>query len=190
MQRASRLILLLVVAAVALGGCGHKSGPKEPAQAGSVSESANDGRFKDPKHKFAIEYPQPWSERKPTGPDDVVSLKRDDAKGEIAIAVPKLPPHIPGMIPLPSVEKGYVDDVKKRMKNVKELESQPVKIDGAFGRRFVIEGDENGAKKKLAVLAIVKGDTLYIMTAECPESEFEETRGVFEQIARSWKWMD
>jgi hypothetical protein len=181
--------VLLIVAAIAASGCGHKA-PKDPAPASSVSESANDGRFTDQKHKFAIAYTKPWTERKPTGPDDVVSLKRDDLKGEIAIAVPKLPAHIPGMIPLPSVEKGYIDDLKKRMKNVKETETQPVKIAGAFGRRFVIEGDESGGKKKLAVLAIVRGDTLYIMTAECPESEFEDVRGAFEQVARSWKWIE
>jgi hypothetical protein len=31
----------------------------------------------------------------------------------ISLDVPKLPPHIPGLIPIGSVRNGYLDDLKK-----------------------------------------------------------------------------
>src|SRR5688500_15408202 len=136
----------------------------------------NDGRFEDRKNKFAIEYPDGWTERKPTSAEDVVVLKHKDYQGEISIAVPKLPPHIPGIIPLPSVEKGYIDDVKKRLKDVQVTESRPLKIDGQFARRCAMTGVAPEGKQTIAALALVKGDTLYIMSAESPLSEAEDVR--------------
>jgi len=175
------IILMLTV------GCGPKAQQVDQVD---HRDAAKDGKFQDKTHKFAIEYPDGWTERKPTGDEDVVLLKCEGHKGEISVAVPKLPPHIPGLIPLQSVEKGYIDDVKKRMKDVKVTESKPVKIAGAFGRQFALRGVAPDGKRAIAALALLKGDTLYIMSAESPSDEAEDTRQAFEQIARSWKWLE
>ena len=175
---------LAILVLVALVGCGPKAQPLEHR------EIPNDGKFLDQKNKFAVEYPEPWTERKPSAGEDVLLLKRKDFKGEISVAVPKLPPHIPGLIPLQSVEKGYIDDVKKRLKDVLVTESKPVKLSGAFGRQFALTGEGSHGKHSITALALLKGDTLYIISAESPANEAEDTRAAFEQVARSWKWLD
>jgi hypothetical protein len=178
------LRILSLAALVSVIGCAPK------AQQVEHREIPNDGKFQDKKDKFAVEYPEPWTERRPTGGEDVLLLKRKDYKGEISVAVPKLPPHIPGLIPLQSVEKGYIDDVKKRLKDVVVTESKPVKISGAFGRQFALTGVAPDGKRTIAALTLLKGDTLYIMSAESPANEAEDARDAFEQIARSWKWLE
>src|SRR5687768_2920171 len=42
----------------------------------------------------------------------------DAASPSVSLDVPKLPPHIPGLIPLGSVVRGYVNDLKKNHPDV------------------------------------------------------------------------
>ena len=112
----------------------------------------------------------------------------DGGGAELAIAVPHLPAHIPGIIPLPAVEKGYVDDVKKRLTDVKETESNATRVAGATARRFAITGDDSSGERKLLVFAIVKGDHLYIVTGEAPADHFAPASSATQRAADSWKW--
>ena len=181
MNRSRLITVLALFGLAALVGCAPKTVQK--------SAPAGDGKFVDQAHKFSVEFPKPWKQKNNVGKEDVLTIGRDGKKGEIAIAVPKLPFHIPGMIPLEGVEKGYIDNAKKRLKNVKVMESKPVKIAGVNARRFSLEGDAAEGHRKLAVLAIVNGDTVYIVTGESGDAEFHDVLSAFEQVARSWKWM-
>jgi hypothetical protein len=86
------------------------------------------------------------------------------------------------------VEKGYVDDVKKRLKDVKESESVATKVAGASARRFAISGSDAAGQRKLLVFAIVKGDHLYIVTGEAPADHFDPASDATQRVADSWKW--
>src|SRR5262249_44516184 len=98
--------------------------------------------------------------------------------------------HIPGIIPLPVVQSGYVDDVRKRLKDVQVTQTQPIKVAGASARRFAISGtDADGKTKELLVIAIVKGDRLYIVTGEAPADSFDAAKDAVDQVGACWKWI-
>ena len=188
----SAIFVLSGLLALLITGCNHRGA----AVADSTTQPADagDGKvFHDKKYHFSFVYPDNWTSRKGDDPEDVLTIDADKDKpqqAEITVSIPKLPPHIPGMLPLPAVEKGYIDDVKKRMQNVKEPLSEPLKIDGASARRFVITGNDKNGKRKLIVLAIFKGDHLFVITAEGAEDQFSTMKPAFDQIARSWKWAE
>jgi hypothetical protein len=178
-------------------GCEHRAAKAADPPAAThpaATEASGDGViFRDARHGFSVKYPRGWARRKGDSAEDVLTIDKDPDKHtepEVTIDVPKLPPHIPGMIPLSAVESGYVDDVKKRMKNVSVVESKPVKVDGAPARRFVLCGEDKDGKRKLVVLAILKGDHLYMVGGEGPADEFETVEAAFEQVSKSWKWKE
>jgi hypothetical protein len=188
--------VLVAIALVAVG-CGHRSAAAANPRASTnpaTTEASDEGvPYRNAKYGFLMKYPKGWSPRKGDNPEDVLTVDQDADKHtepEITVSVPKLPPHIPGMIPMGSVESGYVDDVKKRMKNVKEVDTKTVKVDGVSARRFVITGQDKSGKRKLVVLAMMKGDHLFVLTGEGPENEFATVETGFEQVVRSWKWKE
>jgi hypothetical protein len=160
--------------------------PIGPALAGSTA------LFQDRSSGFSLRYPAGWSMRQ--DPDNVFTAdaRAGDENGpELAVAVPKLPPHIPGMIPLGAVESGYLDDLKKRLSNV-QVQQQPtarLPVPSNHARRFDATGNDKAGERKLAVLVLLKGDRLYILTAEAPAPEFARARAAFDQAVASWQWM-
>ena len=60
-----------------------------------------------------------------------------DKAPAVSLEVPKLPPHIPGLIPLGSVVGGYIDDLKKQHPGVKvdDPSTNPANGRGRRGRR-------------------------------------------------------
>ncbi len=186
--------LTLVLATTAAGGCRHRAAspasPRAmkvsasmPATTPATTDAARVRKYEG--HGFTTEVPSDWKEF--TDPQSALALK-GPSEMELDLAVPHLPPHVPGIIPLPAVQSGYVDDLKKRMTNVKLVESTAPSVAGAYARRFAIEGAENGAAKKLLVYAIVKGDHLYIVTGEGPAEQFDKLVPVVNRVADSWKW--
>lgn len=178
----SKPSILLSLALLLLVGCAHNkqpTTPKPPALPGEM--------FEDKQHGFSINVPEKWKSTNNKNSEDVLTLA-GEKDVELTIAVPKLPPHIPGIIPLPGVESGYVDDVKKRMQDVKTTESNAVKVAGATARKFAIEGKANGKQIKLLAIAIVKGDALYIVTGEGPADQFDAVKSAVEEVEKSWKW--
>ena len=194
MRRAGATIFAMVMLAA---GCRERKAAAAPAETsgkGAVvatthetpSSAEADKSFEDAQHHFATVYPATWTTRK----DDANVLCASNNSAELDIAVPKLPAHIPGIIPLPAVQNGYVDDVRKRLKNVKTTSGEPIRVAGATARKFGISGvDDSGKTKNLLVIAIVKGDHLYIVTGEAPADSFDAARDAVERVAASWKWI-
>lgn len=187
---------IIVVVSLGAGLCGCRHGAAKAADSTTTQPTTKpqltDGvRFDDKNHGFTLLHPTEWTRRKDDDPQNVLTIDRTAGKlqgAEIDVSVPKLPPHIPDLIPLMAVEKGYVKDVRKRLKNVNETDSQSVKIDGASARRFVLTGEDNNGPRKLLVLAIVNGDHLYVVTLDSPADEFPTAQPAFDLIARTWKW--
>jgi hypothetical protein len=191
-MRAAALIFAL--ATTTLGGCRHRTASPGspdartasstmPATTQSTAAAGPSRRYES--HSFSTDVPADWKEFK--DPQSVLALKGPN-NVELDLAIPHLPPHVPGIIPLPAVQSGYVDDVKKRMSNVKLVESTAPGVCGAPSRRFAIEGTDKGTAKKLLVYAIVKGDHLYVVTGEGPADQFDKLVSVVNRVADSWKW--
>src|SRR4051794_32642570 len=103
----------VVIAAVLLAGCltgcrgrhaaAHASPAtqKLPAAATRSPAAGQSELFQDPQHGFAVRYPANWTLRQ--DPENVFTADaraNDETGPELSIAVPNLPPHVPGMIPL------------------------------------------------------------------------------------------
>jgi hypothetical protein len=190
MRRAAKPGALWLTAAMLVGvaGCRHRAAAAATVTATQPSVAkapANSRVFDDKDHGFSALVPADWKEK--TDEQNVLTV--DGPKGEeFDIAVPKLPPHIPGMLPLTAIESGYVDDVRKRLKDVEEGESTAVKVAGASARRFEITGKDDAGERKLLVFAIAKGDHLYIITGEGPADRYDAVKSASENAAASWKW--
>src|SRR5205085_1603141 len=114
-------MLKLVFAAAMCAGCRHSIAESDTTRPAATTRAAaaDDKTFDDDRDHFRLSYPSSWTARKV--PENVLTIDavaNDPAGPEISFAVPHLGPHVPGMIPLPAVEKGYLDDLKKRLKNV------------------------------------------------------------------------
>ena len=120
----------------------------------------------------------------------MADAKANDPAGvELTVAVPKLSAHIPGFIPLEPVQSGYIDDLKKRMQDVTSQDGPAPNVSGASGtRRFTAQGKDSKGDRKLDVALLVKGDRLYILTAEAPAKEFDKAKGALDLALSSWKW--
>ncbi len=181
------LLLSAVVVVSTISGC--RSGAAKAASAATHPSRADGTSFQH--DHFSLVYPNGWTSRKGDDPHDVLTIdaKAGDQNGaEVTVTVPHLPPHIPGIIPLPAVEDGYVKDVKKRMSNVNEAQSKHVKIDGADARRFVITGQKDKQDRKMVVITSVKGDHLYIISGEAPLDRYSTVRSAVDQVVQTWKW--
>ena len=187
-------LLMLVASTIAAGGCRHRTASPASSSAMTASSTmpsttqaavAAGSCRRYECHSFSTDVPSDWKEFK--DPESVLALK-GPSNVELDLAIPHLPPHVPGIIPLPAVQSGYVDDVKKRMTNVKLVESTSPSVAGAYARRFTIEGTDKGTPKKLLVYAIVKGDHLYVVTGEGPADQFDKLVPVVNRVADSWKW--
>jgi hypothetical protein len=188
--------LSVAVAAGGAGGCRARGAPPRhgpttvPAHA-EAEPTARTRVFHDPASGFSLRYPADWSLRHdPRNVFTAVARANDPNSPELDVAVPKLPPHIPGLIPLGSVQSGYVDDLKKRLGDVRvEQVEDPPPISGAKSRRFDATGrDATGNRWKLSVLLLLRGDRLYILTAAAPAAEFDQARAAFDRAVASWQW--
>ncbi|HEX8525075.1 MAG TPA: PsbP-related protein [Tepidisphaeraceae bacterium] len=178
------LAVLFVVSLAPMTGCRHRAASAATARTQSVGVPFN--------HKhFSFTYPTGWVPRRDTNAENVVTLNRpktDLQSAEITVAVPKLPAHIPGLIPLNMVEKGYVDDLRKHYRDVVETQSDTTKLDGSPARRFSVTGNDQAGARKLAVVAGVRNDSLYIITLDARAEDFNGSQPAFEQIIKTWSW--
>src|SRR5688500_10322690 len=85
--------------------------PRPSAAPASTRPLAMSTEFNGP--GIRLSYPSGWS---PVPSAELVLLLAPSpaSKTVVSLDVPKLPPHIPGLIPLGAVVNGYVDDLKKQ----------------------------------------------------------------------------
>ena len=170
---------LAIFTLLALIGCKHHPAAAKPAPPPS-------GQFVSPTDGFSVNYPPDWQQRPSS--ENVLTVHAPTGSAELSIAVPKLPPHIPNMIPLGPVQSGYIDDLKKHLKNVTRGQSTDTKIAGATARRFTAAGQGDHGMHKLVAVIITRNDKLYIMTAEADENDFDAAQKAFDAAAASWTW--
>ena len=199
-------VLLLLLTACAATGCrartaaaAHRKPATKPVAALATAPAATKVAaaqettlFEDRPHGFSIRYPAGWTLR--NDPENVFTADaraNDETGPELSIAVPKLPAHVPGMVPLGSVQSGYVDDLRKRLRDVRteQEDTGGIAISGAHLRKFSATGRDDKGARKLDVLIVYRNDRLYIVTAEAPAAEAEKSQAAFDQAVASWKWL-
>jgi hypothetical protein len=145
---------------------------------------------------FRVAYPAVWTSR--TDPRNVLTVGpavssdgEQELTAELGIAVPKLPFHLPGIVPLGEVEKGYVEDLKKQYSGVKTAKSADVKFPDAAARRFVVTATSKAGPRTFDVLAVYRASTdkLYVVTSGAPTADAQTATAVMEQVVSSWQWI-
>jgi hypothetical protein len=173
----------------AAGGCGAKKAETSAARDDATKTSASAPAATPV--EFAVKgvrltYPSTWS----TSPsDDYVLLLvkgRDASQESISVEIPKLPPHLPGMIPLGLVVNGYVNDMKKQHPGVAVSQPVPMRVDGAAAKRV---RSKWGGGAEDAVLA-VHGDNVYIFRASGLDAKQDDSDAAqaFIAVLQSVKW--
>jgi len=147
--------------------------------------------FKNTTARIQLAYPATWH---PMKDDTVITLvpAAESSIGQRTLVVdkPDLPFHIPGLIPLNLVESGFVDDLKKRYKQVDSVTSAAVTIDGANGRELHATGMRASGPAVIDAAICVKGDAVYIIDGECDAAYKSELDAAFEMVIGSIQWMD
>jgi hypothetical protein len=120
----------------------------------------------------------------------VVPAGQSGGEIELTLDVPDLPPHLPGMIPLGLVEKGYLDDLKKNHTGLNVLGRSDHAVPGARARlaRSTWPTADGGLWAEDA-LVMVHGDRVYILRLTGPAAAVEAQRPAFDETARSIRWI-
>jgi hypothetical protein len=138
-----------------------------------------------------LSYPERW--REVSSGDYTLRLvphdAADDSDVSVSVEIPKLPPHIPGLIPLGSVASGYVDDMKQQHAGVEIAPPAATKVAGANARRVVStwKAADGKALSEDAVLT-VKGDRVFIFRANADESNRDRATQVLDELLDSVQW--
>jgi hypothetical protein len=191
-DRLSRWMLALLICAAGCRGVGSGT---SPATAPATVPATAPGQFCSVKYGFSMQPPAGWSQIKGAA-DEPISLVPQSQAGakdlslvpSLKMAVPDLPPHIPGMIPLGSVADGYVDDLRKQYPDLKVDERVVVSIPSASARRIVSSYHRDGTAWRDIVLCIVHKDRVFLLSADCPAGDYPATRAAFDLMATSLKW--
>ena len=135
--------------------------------------------------RIRLSYPSRWSR---ASSDEYVLKLVSPAPGDASISldVPKLPPHVPGFIPLGLVVNGYIDDLKKQHAGVVVSDPASMKVAGANARRVTSTWiDAGGQSRAEHAVLTVHGDRVYIFRANDPD---EDALQASDKILSSVKW--
>ncbi len=134
-------------------------------------------------HGVRLRYAPPWS---PADNANYVLMLVDPARPGLTISldVPKLPPHVPGLIPLGMVVNGYVDDLKKQHPGVAVSDALATRVAGANAKRVRSTWDSQSEEAVLTV----HGDRVYILRANSPVADAASATELLDAILGSVKW--
>ncbi len=149
--------------------------------------------FRSPEHGYRLTYPADWE---PSRREEYVLnlVPRVGATGDapvalqaISVDVPKLPPHIPGFIPLGLVVNGYIDDLKKQYADAKVESSVATKLAGSNARRVRSRWTSDGEHVEDAVLTAHR-DRVYIFRLTANARDYARARDTFETVLQLVRW--
>jgi hypothetical protein len=135
-----------------------------------------------------LDWPAGWVQR-PSEQYVLVIAPPAGGESTISLDVPKLPPHIPGMIPIGSVRNGYLDDLRKAEGRITTADLSTPAVPGASAR-FVRSTwtSKSGDPWQETALLMVHGDRVYILFGRGPTSEEDACLDALDSVIRSIKW--
>jgi PsbP-like protein len=175
-----------VILIVAAGCASHNAATDVTHSIGSTAVS-----FSSSSSNIRFSYPATWH---PVKDDTVLTLvpAGEEAIGlrVLAIDEPDLPLHIPGLIPMPAVESGFVDDLKKRYKQVEVASAVERAVDGVAARELHALGQRDAGLVAVWALLCVRGDHVYVITATTDPSGEAAAKAAFDMVVGSIRWIE
>jgi hypothetical protein len=107
----------------------------------------------------------------------------------ISMDIPTLPIHVPGMIPIGQVEKGYLDDLKKEVGNLETKELSPPSIPNAKMRMVRAAWKKDGRPMQQTALLMVHDDHVYIFRCRSDADHEKDTRATYDSVLSSVHWI-
>ena len=182
MWRSVTMLLLTLCAPMACraSGTGATSAPASSQPALTHFESAKGG--------IAVDYPSDWTATKINGEDVLTLVTKRVASATVEVAVPSLPPHLPGMIPIGAVADGYVKDLKKRHADEHVDERVEFAVPQASARRVVSTMTNDGRPWRDMAVLVSHDNKVFILSADCAADDYATTRSAFDTLVASVKW--
>jgi hypothetical protein len=141
--------------------------------------------YSDAEAGISFSYPADW---KRTAKSSTQMKLSAPGNTQFTLDIPVLPFHIPGMIPLASVESGYVDDFKKRMPDaVVYTEADPTVPEAKQGR-MLLTGHVDGKSAVDDVAIIVHDDRIYILAVDSDSPSARQMSSALDGILQSLRW--
>ena len=129
------------------------------------SDATTGGTFTHAPSGITLSWPEGWKQQ----PSDdyvwaiVPANSMAGSERWISLDVPDLPWHPPGMIPIGSVESGYLDDLRGKFGKIETKELTPPPISDAKLRMVSVGWQQDGKSMREAALLIVHNDHVYIL---------------------------
>lgn len=183
----SKGALIAVVAIVLVSSCAKHQSPVRPSPATTRATRL----FDRADLGIRLTCPAGWVSH--PSQDFVLLLAPAGVKPEqtwISLDVPKLPPHIPGLIPIGSVRNGYLDDLRKSVGQLETKDLLPPGVPNAAQRLVRSTAtDANGVMIQETALLMVHGDGVYILRGRSAVDDEPGTRAAFDEIVKSMEWI-
>jgi hypothetical protein len=197
--RATKLLLACLVFLLTTG-CEHRSATVASAQTSKPSSAQPPMLMVAPRtmqtfHStppaIQFDYPACWNCCKAKTGTFAITGPPADSKcsPSICLDIPKLPWHIPGMIPIGLVARGYVDDLRTNQIHDAVVQEQvPVTVCGTPARRVTCVGHVNGKPSIDVAVIMLHADHVYILSADSDDAGRTAARQTLDDVVSSLKW--
>jgi hypothetical protein len=191
----SNKLLLAGLFLLASTGCGHRQGTVPVAQAVKpiavepqmlvVAPRASQ-TFKSNPPAVQFDYPADWH---PCKSATQTLILAGPAGASFCLDIPKLPWHIPGMIPIGLVASGYVDDLRKNLIHDAVVQEQTTfKACGTNARRITCVGHVNGKPSVDVAVIMIHNDQVFILSTDSDDANRAVARQMLDDAVASLKW--
>jgi len=186
--------LILLFGGIACSSTSEATTPEKSPPTATTEPSGKGAQTKIYENRaahFKLQYPADWVSQ--TDPDYVLVLappgtSDGDKNNRVTVDVPDLPPHLPGMITIGKVKSGYLDDLRKRLKNMKVTEDSQQSIPKAKAERVVVTGKENGQDRTIPALLMIHSERVYIIRADTETKNAPQAKAVWEEMISTLQW--
>ena len=135
----------------------------------------------------SFEYPRSWTQHEK---GDQVIFSVASAQNVLNLTYPKLPWHIPNLIPIGRVRSGYIDSIKSnQIKDAVDSDPGPVTIPDATASRVKLTGHIDGKSAINEAVLIVHADHVYILSIHSDDAGYAVARAALDAAVKSLRWI-
>jgi hypothetical protein len=143
--------------------------------------------YQDKTAGISFEYPRAWA---PHEKGDQVIFSVSSAQNVLNLAYPKLPWHIPNLIPIGRVRSGYIDSIKSnQIKDAVDSDPGPLTIPDATASRVKLTGHIAGKSAINEAVLIVHADHVYILSIHSDDAGYAVARAALDAAVKSLRWI-
>ena len=186
----SIIIFVLLSGAAASIGC-HKHSTRATTQ--QLPKDETTARvYENHDAGVHLEFPSSWQTHRSADYVWAISPVSTGEAGapEISLDVPSVPPHLPGMITLSAVKRGYLDDLRKQMKDLTVFADTDYTLPQSKARWVEASGHDAGRARKVGALLFIHAERVYILRADSSSDQYDKTKAVLDQIIASLRWIN